>query len=110
MRAMQSLERNLGLSMPDVDDLACMPARYFGGGRVLPALVPACCIDTGLLGSFRELMADCGQPVLAQCMRYDRIYALERIATGHSIGGTALRRLSVILFERYVNSGDDELC
>jgi hypothetical protein len=110
MLAMQSLERTFGLSVPDVDDLACMPARYFGGGRVLPALVPACCIDMGLLDSFRELMAECGQPVLSQCMRYDRVYALERIATAHGIGGTALRRLSVILFERYVNPGDDGLC
>ena len=107
---MTRLNPPLGFAFFDVDDLACMPARYFGGGRELPALVPEGCLDMGLLASFRQLMADCGEPVLVQGMRYDRVYALERIATGHNMACTALRRLSVILFELYVNLGEDRLC
>ena len=77
------------------------PRAYFGGGRVLPALVPACVIDMGLLASFRDLMARTGEPVLVQCMRYDRAYALERIALGHSSADRLLRRLSLMLFDIY---------
>lgn len=93
--------------MPEATDLACMPAEYFGGGRMLPALVPGCCLDMGLLGSFRELMAEAGESVRVQQMRYDRMYAFERLALGHSTADAGLRRLSVILFARYVDPGLD---
>lgn len=91
------------LPMPDVTELECMPAEFFGGGRILPALVPGCCLDMGLLTSFREMMAEAGEPVLVQRMRYDRQYAFERIALAHSTANTGLRRLSVILFELYAD-------
>jgi len=102
MSAMARSEHPLPLH--DHGDLDCMPAGFFGGGRILPALVPACCIDMGLLASFRELMAESGEAVRVQQMRYDRLYAFERLALGHSMADAGLRRLSVILFERYVDA------
>lgn len=78
-----------------------LPRAYFGGGRILPALVPACCIDMGLLASFQHRMAEVGETVLVQRMRYDRCYALERIAAGHATSDGLLRRLALMLFEIY---------
>lgn len=88
---------------PEGAALTWMPAEFFGGGRMLPALVPGCCLDMGLLASFQALMAESGHPVQIHRMRYDRRYAFERLAMGHSLEDPGLRRLSVILFELYVD-------
>ena len=107
---MNRSHRSTLLPTPEVTELAHMPADFFGGGRVLPALVPGCCLDLGLLASFRQLMADCGEPVLVNRMRYDRRYAFERLNQAHCSGHAGLRRLSVILFELYVDPSDGGLC
>lgn len=82
-------------------DLERMPSGYFGGGRVLPALVPACCVDMGLLASFQDAMAAAGESVAVQRMRYDRRYAFQRIAHAHGLSDPLLRRIAVLLFEVY---------
>jgi hypothetical protein len=82
-------------------DLELLPRSYFGGGRVLPALVPACCVDMGLLASLKDRLADFGEEVAVQRMRYDRRYAFERIALAHGLSDPVLRRLALMLFEIY---------
>ena len=82
-------------------ELHRLPLAYFGGGRVLPALVPACCIDMGLLASFQFRMEGFGEAVAVQRMRYDRAYACERIVTAHGSSDPLLRRLALMLFEIY---------
>ena len=77
------------------------PRQYFGGGRQLPALVPDSCLDMGLLASFAYLMQRHGHSVSRQRMRYDRVYAFERIAVGHRQDDAALRQLCALLFEVY---------
>ncbi|HSW07215.1 hypothetical protein [Aquabacterium sp.] len=86
---------------PEVTELDRLPREFFGGGRKLPALVPACCVDMGLLASFQDRMAASGEPVQVQRMRYDRIYAIERIAMGHAMSDPVARRIAVLLFEIY---------
>ena len=83
------------------------PRQYFGGGRQLPALVPDACVDMGLLASFEFLMQRRGQAVHRQQMRYDRVYALERITLGHAQRDAGLRQLSRVLWDVY--GGDGEL-
>jgi hypothetical protein len=82
-------------------ELDRLPRAYFGGGRVLPALVPACCIDMGLLASFQFRMEGFGEAVAVQRMRYDRAYAFERLGTAHGSDDPLLRRLALMLFEIY---------
>jgi hypothetical protein len=78
-----------------------LPGSYFGGGRVLPALVPNCCIDMGLLASLKDGMAPFGEAVAVQRMRYDRRYAFERIALAHGLSDPVLRRVALLLFDIY---------
>ncbi|NRF70842.1 hypothetical protein HLB44_27940 [Aquincola sp. S2] len=85
----------------DTTELDHLPLAYFGGGRILPALVPACCLDMGLLASFQFRMEGVGEWVAIQRMRYDRCYAFERIATAHGATDPLLRRLALMLFEIY---------
>lgn len=90
--------------IPDATEFDRLPRAFFGGGRMLPALVPACCVDMGLLASFQDLMQAADEPVQVQRMRYDRVYAIERIAMGHAMSDPALRRVAVLLFEIYQGS------
>lgn len=89
------------IPIPDATELDKLPREFFGGGRILPALVPACCVDMGLLATFQDRMRAAGETVLVQRMRYDRRYALERIALGHAMADALLRRVAVLLFEVY---------
>ena len=82
-------------------DITRLPSGYFGGGRVLPALVPNCCVDMGLLASLKDGMAAFGETVAVQRMRYDRRYAFERIALAHGLSDPVLRRVALMLFEIY---------
>ncbi len=84
------------------------PRQYFGGGRQLPALVPDACLDMGLLASFEFLMQRHGQTVHRQQMRYDRVYALERIALGHAQADAGLRQLCRVLWDVYGGSRELE--
>lgn len=90
---------------PDTTETHRLPHGYFGGGRVLPALVPNCCVDMGLLASFQDRMAVAGEPVAVQRMRYDRCYAFERIASAHGAADPLLRRMALMLFEIYQGRG-----
>ena len=83
------------------------PRQYFGGGRQMPALVPDASVDMGLLASFEFLMQRHGLSVHRQQMRYDRVYALERITLGHAQRDAGLRQLSRVLWDVY--GGDGEL-
>ena len=82
------------------------PRQYFGGGRQLPALVPDASVDMGLLASFEFLMQRHGLTVHRQQMRYDRVYALERIALGHTQSDAGLRQLSRVLWDVYGGEGE----
>lgn len=93
--------------LADSTEAALLPIEYFGGGRCLPALVPAGCIDMGLLASLKQLMGDYGETVAVQRMRYDRAYAFACIAAAHSASDRVLRRLAVILFEIYTSGIED---
>jgi hypothetical protein len=55
----------------------------------------------GLLASLKEGMADFGETVAVQRMRYDRRYAFERIALAHGLSDPVLRRVALMLFEIY---------
>lgn len=72
--------------------------------RHQPALVPAGRIDMGLITSLCERMEREGTAVQAQRMRYDRRYALERIALAHGSADLGLRGLALTLFELYTAS------
>jgi hypothetical protein len=74
-------------------DIERLPSSYFGGGRVLPALVPNCCVDMGLLASLKDGMAAFGETVSVQRMRYD--------ALAHGLSDPVLRRVALLLFEIY---------
>jgi hypothetical protein len=87
---------------PDAVRAHRRPRQYFGGARQLPALVADGCIDMGLLASFDFLMRRHGQAVCVHRMRYDRAYALERLALGHRRDDAALRQLVLLLFDIYV--------
>lgn len=75
--------------------------QLFVNHRVVPALVPGACLDLGLLERFGALMGSQGEPTQPQRMRYDRRYALERLARAHCSGDPMLRRLALLLFELY---------
>lgn len=85
----------------EATELDRLPPKYFGGGRILPALVPACCLDMGLLASFQDRMQAAGQAVQVHRMRYDRQYAFDRIASAHGSDDALLRKLALMLFETY---------
>ena len=85
------------------------PRQYFGGGRQMPALVPDASVDMGLLASFEFLMQRHGLSVHRQQMRYDRVYALERITLGHAQRDAGLRQLSRVLWDVYGGDGELEL-
>jgi hypothetical protein len=86
---------------PDTTEIDRLPNGYFGGGRVLPALVPNCCVDMGLLANFQDRMAGVGEPVAVHRMRYDRRYAFDRIALAHGHADALLRRMALMLFQIY---------
>lgn len=96
------------------DERATMPAElltefcdaHFGSDDVLgvePTDDPA--VATGLphadlwtLARFKELMAAEGWIVQTARMLFDRVYAHERIALGHTSASAELRRLALDLF------------
>ena len=86
----------------EATELDRLPPKYFGGGRILPALVPASCLDMGLLASFQDRMqAAAGQAVQVHRMRYDRQYAFDCIARAHGSDDALLRKLALMLFDTY---------
>lgn len=54
-----------------------------------------------LIQRFALLMDEQGLPVQAARMGYDRIYALERIATAHATRSQMLRQMALRLFHAY---------
>ena len=68
------------------------------------ALVPECQIDATLLSRLVAAMAAQGTPLQAERMRFDRHYALARLAEAHCSPDAATRQLAMCLFEVYQGS------
>ncbi len=62
--------------------------------------------DLKTLGRFRSKMAQQALPVNVARMMYDRPYAFDRIALGHSSADESLQRLALQLFAHYAKSED----
>lgn len=88
------------IPMPEVTDYPPLPADWLAGG-VVPALVPGACLSRSLLAEFAVGARAVGIEAGPQRMRYDRRYALDRLASAHAVGDESLRRLAVRLFEMY---------
>lgn len=65
------------------------------------ALVPDGQIDNTLLNGLAAALAAQGAPLQAQRMRFDRHYALERLAQAHCSPDADTRALAMRLFEAY---------
>ena len=65
------------------------------------ALVPEGQIDAALLNGLAAALAAQGMPLQAQRMRFDRQYALQRLAQAHCSPDAATRQLAMRLFEAY---------
>jgi hypothetical protein len=68
---------------------------------VVPALVPGACLSRELLYRFAGAMRAQGMTVQIQRMRYDRLYAHERLCRAHGHGCDHLRALALHLFDLY---------
>lgn len=68
------------------------------------ALVPEGQIDATLLNRLAAALAAQGTPLQTQRMRFDRPYALERLALAHCSPDTATRALALCLFDAYQGS------
>ena len=68
------------------------------------ALVPDGQIDAALLHGLATALAAQGMPLQAQRMRFDRHYALDRLAQAHCSPDAATRALAMRLFEAYQGS------
>ncbi|HET7792314.1 MAG TPA: hypothetical protein VFL64_02920 [Rhizobacter sp.] len=62
--------------------------------------------DLKALGRFRSKMAEQDLPVNVARMMFDRPYAFERIALGHSSADEDLQRLALQLFAQYAKDDD----
>lgn len=62
--------------------------------------------DLKTLGRFRSKMAEQSLPVNVARMMFDRPYAFDRIALGHSSADEGLQRLALQLFAQYAKSED----
>jgi len=70
-------------------------------GEALPALVAGGVIDARLLQALADGMRAEGLALQPQRLRYDRTYALERLAAAHCAADGGLRRLALQLFTLY---------
>ena len=68
------------------------------------ALVPDGQIDATLLNGLAAALAAQGSPLQAQRMRFDRHYALERLAQAHCSPDARTRQLAMRLFDAYQGS------
>jgi hypothetical protein len=68
------------------------------------ALVPEGQIDASLLNGLAAALAAQGTPLQAQRMRFDRHYALERLAQAHCSPDAPTRQLAMRLFDAYQGS------
>lgn len=65
------------------------------------ALVPDGQIDATLLNGLAAALSAQGMPLQAQRMRFDRHYALDRLAQAHCSPDAATRQLAMRLFDAY---------
>ncbi len=63
-------------------------------------------VSTASLLRFGQLMNDAGLAINPTRMLYDRHYAYERLADGHSSDHSGLRELALDLFEAYQSAGE----
>lgn len=68
------------------------------------ALVPEGQVDATLLNRLAAAFAAQGTPLQTQRMRFDRPYALERLAQAHCSPDAATRALALCLFDAYQGS------
>jgi hypothetical protein len=88
------------IPVPEVIEYPPLPPEWLVGG-VVPALVPAACLSRALLAEFSAAMRAQGLVAQPQRMRYDRLYALQRLRAAHAAGDDRLRALAVRLFDLY---------
>jgi hypothetical protein len=69
------------------------------------ALVPEGQIDASLLNGLAAALAEQGQPLQAQRMRFDRHYALAQLAQAHCSPDARTRQLAMRLFDAYQAQG-----
>lgn len=62
--------------------------------------------DLKTLGRFRSKMSEQALPVNVARMMFDRPYAFDRIALGHSSSDETLQRLALQLFAQYAKSDE----
>ena len=79
------------------------PVNHPAGHRPVPLID-----DLKTLGRFRSKMAEQDLPVNVARMMFDRPYAFDRIALGHSSSDESLQRLALQLFAQYAKSDDTE--
>lgn len=87
-----------GIDFCDADfgsDIALTGETDLTGLRAMPVSV-----DLWTLSRFKTLMAIEGWPVQTARMVFDRVYAHERLAFGHTSANGALRALSLEIFRR----------
>jgi hypothetical protein len=101
---MSELRRESRLPLPGVTEVDRLPQWVFGETPMRRALVPSLRVDFRQLLRFRALMERCGESVQVHRMRYDRVYAFERILWAHNSIDRNLRRLASILFDAYVGT------
>lgn len=95
------------IPVPEVIELPSLPADVWPAGpavpaaAVVPALVPAACIGRDLLAGFASAMHAQGLALAPQRLRYDRLYAFERMAAAHAAGDPGLRAQALRLFELF---------
>ncbi len=80
-----------------------LSAPTLAAGRPVPLID-----DLKTLGRFRSKMAEQALPVNVARMMFDRPYAFDRIALGHSSSDDVLQRLALQLFAQYAKSEDVE--
>ena len=71
-----------------------------------PARPVALIEDLKALARFRTKMAEHAEPVNVARMMFDRPYAFDRIALGHSSADEGLQRLALQLFAQYAKSDE----
>ncbi|MBP6901386.1 MAG: hypothetical protein KBC73_14925 [Burkholderiaceae bacterium] len=92
------------IPVPEVTELPSLPDCVWPAApapAVVPALVPSACISRALLAGFAAAMRGQGLALAPQRLRYDRLYAFERIAAAHAAGDAGLRAQALQLFELF---------
>lgn len=91
----------LMMDLPSPSAAATEPAAPRGPVPAEAVIPAAPGLELATLERFQRLMSAEGWPVQIQRMCFDRLYARERIALGHTSASWHLRQLSLQLFRHY---------